>query len=407
MLPAQLRLLIITLSVTLVAVACGGGSDTTDDSRDAGSTEQDQSTQDQTTQNDAELVADYPQELVLPGSQLTESGTELEASGLRTITVWRISADVEDILSFYEGAFDRLDVLGEPQRVELGDFGSLTFGDADSGPASVTVDTTNDGDRTVTVAYLITAGATTTQPRDDDDSDVTDDGDTASTAASIITSDADDLLLKDDDLPQRTWFSSDSQGLVVEFADATAALFSTVQCQGLDELVFNLEASGPTARDSEARIFRTGGGFNFGRIMTGVAVFNSVADADRAFANSRDVLSGAQIAACFASGVAEAQSEAQRVAASLNASLGDPDFLLQGAAGQQAHIEGGAAGISINVDLQIHTFQRANVVALFSTVISNDAALVAAIPQILCTFEQRVLGSSCPGGQECLESSVA
>ena len=393
---ALFRLFIIMLGVALIAAACGSsGPDGTDGARDPGSSEQSQSSSDQTAQDEAELVADYPQELVLPGSQLTESSASLEAGGLRTIAVWRISADVDDILSFYEGAFNRVAVPGNPQRVELGDFGSLTFGDADAGPASVTVDTTADGNRLVTVAYLVTAGAATPSSGD---------GDPADSPTPITTADAEDLLLEDDDLPQRVWSVVDSQGFVVEFGNATAVLFSNTSCGGLDDLILNLEAFGPDVADSATRSFRSGAGFDFGRLITGIAIYDSVADATTVFDNARDALNSGALLACFAGGITEAEAAAAAVGASVSSAFGDPDFLLQGAAGQQAHIEAGAAGIGVNVDMQIHTFQRANVVALFATVISNDAALVAAIPQILCTFEQRALGSSGPGGQDCLES---
>ncbi len=253
-----------------------------------------------------------------------------------------------------------------------------------------------DGDaRVVSVSYLLASAAVPDASETDEPADLPEPGPAEEPADAPTVVAAQTLLLGADDLPERDWLAVLSPSLVDEFSEATAVLFVTESCRAVSGQVEDEDLLGHTALDLDTRSFRTGSGFDFARILMGVSVFPTEAEAIATARTAQSFIDG-PLQLCFASGVTEAQNAAAQDGVPLQTSLGAAAISLQDAHSLQGHAEGGAAGIFVIVDLQVHSFQRGNVVGLVSTVISGDQALVDEIPQILCSFEARILGTS-PG----------
>ncbi len=101
----------VVLALAVIVAACSSGDDGAASDGPGSVTEQTSPAQGQiVSTGPAELVDSYPPELALPGAELESSSQELEASGLFTFAVYRIEADTESILDFYESAFAGLGV---------------------------------------------------------------------------------------------------------------------------------------------------------------------------------------------------------------------------------------------------------------------------------------------------------
>ena len=150
----------------------------------------------------------------------------------------------------------------------------------------------------------------------------------------------------------------------------------------------------------------TGSGrLEFGDVLFAVGVFDDVPSALVAEAAAIDLINGSALDLCFRGSIIAAQSDFTEAGQPLDASYPASIFTLSSGIG--AHVVSGVNATAAELDVQVHTLRRDNVVGFLVTGVSNDTELFEAIPELLCTFEQRLDGSQGPASSECLASVAA
>ena len=345
---------------------------------------------------ETQLAETYPVQLSLPGSELISSDETLDQGAVRASAVWEIEAEISDVLDFFENALTTLGTQGEPSRLQLGSVGSLIYEGADNRPtyASVEVESTDDGLRTVTVSYLVNAEAAST-------SDVTESGepeggtpeadepDEPDETGLPANADAASLLLGVADLPTRDWRASNSTFLEVDFS---TAFFDATSCSAVTAALSQILQGSVTPADLASRTFSYDADLTLVRLSFAAAVFASPGDASVFFAAIEGVVEGG-LRICFLDAIVEARVRAAAQGVQLETRFGEPGFVLLQSAALEAHAESTIALVDLAANLQLHVVQRGPTAAVFVSVVANDDDLLGAIPQILAEFDRRLGGS--------------
>lgn len=158
------KLLLVPLALVLLVAACGG-DDGDNDSND-GDAEAVQAssfsvdddvvtieTDEGTISIGGEDLPDgFPTALVYPGAGLE---TSFAVGDDRFVVIFRTTDDVDDVLDFYEDAFDDVGLGDDGERFSTDEFGSYSVGDEDTGSGALfEANAAENGDNLVTVGYF-------------------------------------------------------------------------------------------------------------------------------------------------------------------------------------------------------------------------------------------------------------
>ena len=376
------------LAVLLIVAGCSGDSSADSENDSQGSGAQ--------APPETQLAETYPVQLSLPGSELISSDETLDQGAVRASAVWAIEAEISDVLDFFENALATLGTQGESSRLQLGSVGSLTFQGADNGPtyASVEVESTDEGLRTVTVSYLVNAetaspSAVTESGEPESGAPEADEPDEPDETGLPANADAASLLLGVADLPTRDWRASNSTFLEVDFS---TAFFDATSCSAVTAALSQILEGSVTLADLASRTFSYDADLTLVRLSFAAAVFASPGDASVFFAAIEGVVEGG-LRICFLDAIVEARVRAAAQGVQLETRFGEPGFVLLQSAALEAHAESTIALVDLAANLQLHVVQRGPTVAVFVSVVANDDDLLGAIPQILAEFDRRLGGS--------------
>lgn len=378
------------IAILLILTGCSGG----DSNEASGPSAADSS-------DAPQLAQTYPVQLTLPGSELISSDEALDQGGVRATAVWRIEAEVEDLLDFFARALAILETPGETERLELGSAGVLRYQGADNGLtyASVEVESGDDGLRTVTVSYLVGV-----KPAPSPESASNDDEPTTAVAESDAEDDdaeapevvrpnlprtrAMELLPRRQALPARRWGVSDSTLIEVDFS---TPFFEPRSCQAVTQALAEMTTGSTTAADLASRTFSYDDDLTLVRLAFAVATFRSVAESN-AFFVALDGIVDDELRICFVDAIAEARTQAAAQGVELETRLGEPSFIVARSSALEAHAESTIALVDLTANLQLHVLQRGLAVGVFASVVVNDDDSLEAIPGILADVDRRLGG---------------
>lgn len=98
------------------------------------------------------LPEGFPQALVYPGGIVE---TSFSVGDDRTLVVFSTLDGVDDVLDFYEDAFEAVGLGDDGERIAAGGFGSYSVGDDETGSGVIfEADAAENGDNLVTIGYF-------------------------------------------------------------------------------------------------------------------------------------------------------------------------------------------------------------------------------------------------------------
>ncbi len=382
------------LAILLIVTGCSSDSsaDSEDDPQGSGAQ----------APPETQLAETYPVQLSLPGSELISSDETLDQGAVRASAVWEIEAEISDLLDFFENALATLGTQGEPSRLQLGTVGALTYQGADNGPtyASVEVESTEDGLRTVTVSYLVgVKPAPSTDSASNGDEPATtvaesDDEDADAEAPEVVRPNlprtrAMELLPRRQAFPAGRWGVSDATIIEVDFS---TPFFQPTSCRAVTEALAEMTTGSTTAADLASRSFSYDDDLTLVRWAFAVATFRSVAESN-AFFVALDGIVDDELRSCFVDTIAEAGTQAAAQGVQLETRLGEPSFIVARSSALEAHAQSTIATVDLRANLQLHVLQRGLAVGVFASVVVNDDDSLEAIPGILADIDLRLGGN--------------
>ena len=163
------KYLLAPLALALLLSACGGGDDDAEPAATSspapaataaggsasGSAETTTVNTDEgelTVGGEGAVPEGFPERLLYPGGAIVSSITVDED---RTVLIFSTPDSIDDILDYYEDAFDAVGLGDDGQRVAADDFGSYAVGDGDNGSGVlIQAGGADNGDNLVTLGYL-------------------------------------------------------------------------------------------------------------------------------------------------------------------------------------------------------------------------------------------------------------
>lgn len=159
------KLLLVPLALMLLVAACGGGDGDNDNDNDnadapapaAAAVEADDAVTIETDEGmisigGEDLPDGFPAALVYPGAGLE---TSFAVGDDRFVVIFRTTDDVDDVLDFYEDAFDDVGLGDDGERFSTDEFGSYSVGDDETGSGALfEANAAENGDNLVTVGYF-------------------------------------------------------------------------------------------------------------------------------------------------------------------------------------------------------------------------------------------------------------
>ena len=197
---------------------------------------------------------------------------------------------------------------------------------------------------------------------------------------------ASNALLVIGDLPANDWSESDSQaglGSLIPsgIGDVDLDILPDA-CQGLEDAIGNLPAllGDTTPLATAGRSFTaTGQLLNLQAVSTTVVVFENVDGAEQAAASLDDALSADNLEGCIlAASIPVGDGGGVQI---VEFSLSTPSYALA---------DSTALILPINLSVDLHAFQRGNVLALYVGLEINSSALESEHAGLLTTFANRV-----------------
>ena len=221
-----------------------------------------------------------------------------------------------------------------------------------------------------------------------------DDGAGPLTAAQAETIAA-QALLAADDLPAGDWQRIDEQigldSLILGGAGAVDLEILPAECQTLEDAIGNLPAlrGDVTPLAASGRSFTSAGQLlDFRAVSTSVVVFEDPAGAERAAALLEDAFSPDSLEDCILPAALPVGDDAGiRI---VEFSLATPVYALDDSTALIATIDAIAVIIPINLTVDLHAFQRDNVLALYVGLQLNSNELAEEHAGLLTIFSNRV-----------------
>ena len=213
---------------------------------------------------------------------------------------------------------------------------------------------------------------------------------TAADAESIATA----ALLERADLPEADWEQQEAQagldGLVPGGAGDIDLDILPDACQVLEDAISDLPGllgdSAPLATQSRS-FSSTGTLLNLDAVSATVAVFEETADAEAAAAIVEDAFAVDSLEACVQAAIGPAGDGGLQI---VEFSFRTPGYALADSTALTATIGATALILPIGLSLDVHAFQRDNVLALYVAVAVNSDQLEGEHADLLATFANRI-----------------
>lgn len=213
-------------------------------------------------------------------------------------------------------------------------------------------------------------------------------------AAAEAESIADAALLERSDLPEADWEQQDAQagleGLVPGGAGDIDLDILPEACQVLEDVISDLPGllgdSAPLA--TQSRTFSAVGQLlNLDAVSTTVAVFEQPVDAEAAATIVEDAFALDNLEACVQQAIVPAGDDGLQI---VEFSFTTPSYALEDSTALTVNIGAIALILPVNVSLDVHSFQRDNVLALYVAVAVNSDQLKNEHATLLTTFANRI-----------------
>ena len=207
---------------------------------------------------------------------------------------------------------------------------------------------------------------------------------------------ADEALLAIGDLPEGDWEQDDAQTGLAGLVPNTGGVdvdFDLLPeaCQVLEDAIGNLPAllGDTTPLATSSRSFTAAGQLlNLQAVSTSVVVFEEADGARQAAALLEDSFSPDSLEGCIQASVAPIGDGAGIQI--VDFSLSTPIYALDDSTALTATIDAIALIIPINISVDLHAFQRDNVLALYVGLEVNSSALAGEHAALLATFANRI-----------------
>lgn len=212
----------------------------------------------------------------------------------------------------------------------------------------------------------------------------------AAEAGSIATA----ALLERSDLPEADWDQQEAQagldGLVPGGAGDIDLDILPEACQLLEDAMSDLPGllgdSAPLS--TQSRTFSAAGQLlNLDAVSATVAVFEKPADAEAAAAIVEDAFAIDNLEACVQQAIVPAGDDGLQI---VEFSFTTPSYALEDSTALTVEIGAIALILPVNVSLDVHAFQRDNVLALYVAVAVNSDQLEDEHAALLTTFANRI-----------------
>lgn len=228
------------------------------------------------------------------------------------------------------------------------------------------------------------------------------DGDSGPLSAADAEAIAASALLERADLPDADWDQQESQtglgGLVPGGAGDIDLDILPDACQVLEDVIGDLPAllgeSSPLHTSSRT-FTATGQLLNLDAVSSTVAVFEEASGAEDAAALVEDAFSIDNLEGCVQQAIVPAGDDGLQI---VEFSFTTPSYALADSTALTAKIDAIALILPVNVSLEMHAFQRDNVLALYVAVTINSDELDDEHAGLLATFANRIEAAQSEAG---------